>query len=150
MSADRFDQLEKNLHAALSGQPALRAPSSLEQRVRAEIVRRAARPWWQRSFSEWPMLPRAAFVALSGCAAFISVAGTLTILNGPGAELASASLQKFSTLRTATQSVATAGAQVLGVVSPGWWYLGGGVIATAYVGLLGLGAAAYRLLWKAC
>jgi hypothetical protein len=148
MIDDPFEQLEKSLHAALRDQPALRAPSSLEQRVRAEIARRAARPWWQRSFSAWPALPRAAFFALSGCAACISVAATLMLLNGPGAEFAGLFLQKISTMREAVQTLAVAGGRLLSTISPGWFYLAGAIVVAAYVGLLGLGAAAYRLLWK--
>jgi hypothetical protein len=145
---DRFDHLEKNLHIALRGQPSLRAPSSLEQRVRAEIARRASRPWWQRSFSEWPLLPRVAFVALSSCAACISIAVALTMLNGPGAEIASVALQKFSALRTAGDAVVTSVAQLFGSVSSRWLYLACAIFAAAYAGVLGLGATAYRLLWK--
>jgi hypothetical protein len=148
MNDEPFNQLEKTLHATLRGQPVLRAPSTLEQRVRAEIARRDARPWWQRTFAEWPVLPRAAFVALSGCAACISIAGTLAVLNGPGAEMAAAFLRDFSVLRGMAQSVVASGVQKLGTLSPGWWYLAGGVMAAAYAGLLGLGATAYRLLWK--
>jgi hypothetical protein len=148
MNDEHFNQLEKTLHATLRGQPVLRAPSSLEQRVRAEIARQAARPWWQRSFADWPALPRAAFLALSGCAACISIAGTLAVANGPGAEMAAAFLREVSALRIATQSVVASGSQILGTLSPGWWYLAGGIVAMAYAGVLGLGATAYRLLWK--
>ena len=148
MTDERFDQLEKNLHAALRGQPVLRAPSSLEQRVRAEIARREARPWWRRSFAEWPAVARAAFFALSGCAACISIAVTLTMLNGPGAEFAGLFLQKFLTIRESVQWLAAAGSRWLSTLSTGWFYLAGAIVAAAYLGLLGLGAAAYRLLWK--
>jgi hypothetical protein len=149
MTDERFNQLERNLHAALSSQPVLRAPSSLEQRVRAEIARRAARPWWRRSFAEWPAVARAAFFALSGCAACICVAATLTVLNGPGAEFAGVFLQKFFAMRETMQSLAAAGSRWFSTISMGWFYLAGAIVAAAYVGLLGLGAAAYRLLWKA-
>lgn len=148
MSADEsFKSLEKNLHAALGSQPLLRAPSSLEQRVRAEMARRAARPWWQRSFASWPLPARAVFFVLSGGAAFVSVAVAIAMLNGPGAELVASGLAKFSALRIAARSLAAAAFGLLGGISKTWYYLGGAVIAAAYAGLLGLGATAYRLLW---
>ncbi len=149
MTDEHFDDpREKALHAVLRGQPVLRAPASLEQRVRAEIARRAERPWWQRSFGEWPVMVRGAFVALSGCAACICIAGTLALLNGPGAEMAAVVLREAGAWRLLMQSVAESGAHMLARVSPGWWWLAGGIVAAAAAGLLGIGATAYRLLWR--
>ena len=148
MSDESFDPLEKKLHAVLRRQPALRAPSSLEVRVRAGIERRAARPWWQRSFAEWPLVARAAFVALSACAACISVAGTLALVEGPGAQQAAAVLEEFHGLRLMIQWLADAVARLAGTIPPGGWYVAGAVLAAVYLALLGIGATAYQWLWK--
>ena len=42
----------------------------------AELARRAALPWWRKSFAHWPMAARAAFVVLGAgiAAAFVFVA----------------------------------------------------------------------------
>ncbi|MGC4071570.1 MAG: hypothetical protein QM760_03495 [Nibricoccus sp.] len=132
----------------LRAQPLLRAPSSLEQRVRAEMVARAARPWWRRSFSGWPLLPRAAFCALSGCAAMICIAATVAMVNGPGTEMAAKVLRIFFFVRDGMHLASDWALQWLGTVSVGWFFLAGGVVAAAGAGLLGIGATAYGLLWK--
>jgi hypothetical protein len=149
MNPDQFEQLEKALGAALKMQPSLRAPSALEQRVREEIARRAERPWWQRSIGEWPVAARAGFYLLSAVAAVLCVAAALAMWNGPGATLAAQLLEAFSSGRAAVDAVA---GWVMGWLARlpmyGWLIIGAGV-ALAYAGVFGLGAAAYRLLWKA-
>src|SRR4051812_41007428 len=59
-------KLERLIHQTLREIPARRAPRSLEQRVMAELERRASQPWWKQSVVRWPMGPRIAFLLLSG------------------------------------------------------------------------------------
>ena len=149
MNPERFEELEKTLGAALKGQPSLRAPSTLEQRVRDEIARRAARPWWQRSFGEWPVVARVGFYLLSTCAAAVCVATALAMWNGPGAALASQLLAEVASMRAAFDAVVATVADWLAYVPAGVWLIVAAAVALAYAGVFGLGAAAYRLLWKA-
>lgn len=149
MNPERFEQLEKSLGAVLKGQPSLRAPSALEQRVREEIARRAERPWWQRSFGEWPVAARAGFYLLSTVAAVLCVAAALAMWNGPGATLATQLLEEFSNGRALVNAVAAMVAGWLARLPVYGWLIIGACVALAYAGVFGLGAAAYRLLWKA-
>lgn len=149
MNPERFEELEKSLGAVLKGQPSLRAPSALEQRVREAIVWRAERPWWQRAFGEWPLPARLGFYLLSSVAAVVCVAAALAMWNGPGATLAAELLEKFSNGRAAVDAVAAMVTGWLGRVPVGAWLIVGACVALAYAGVFGLGAAAYRLLWKA-
>src|SRR5476649_1202935 len=71
-SPDSHEKLEQLIHRTLREQPARRAPRSLEQRVLAELERRAALPWWRRSFAHWPLPARAGFLVI--CAALIGLA----------------------------------------------------------------------------
>jgi hypothetical protein len=148
MNPDDFDSLEKSLQAALRGQPMLRAPAALEQRVRAELAARAERPWWRRSFACWPVPARAVFVTLAVGAGCISIAGTLVVMNGPVAGLAAALAQAFSTARMTAGALVASGAAVMEAISPTWWFLAGTVLVAAGAGVLGVGATAYRVLWK--
>ncbi len=148
MSDEPADPLEKILQKALHGQPLLRAPATLELRVRAQIAMQASRPWWRRSFKDWPGMIQASFVVLAAGAACISVAGTLAVINGPFSAWSAGLWQEFSPLRVAAGSVAAAGAGLLETIPPAGWYLGAVVLASASAGVLGLGATAYRLLWR--
>jgi len=61
----RERQLERLIDKALRDQPLRRAPASLEASVMAQIAQRAAAPWWQSSFSSWPLAARVAFLVVS-------------------------------------------------------------------------------------
>ena len=81
-------KLERVLGQALHGLPLRRAPGSLAPRVIGELERRAARPWWQASFTNWPVAARVVFVLT--CAALIAA----TILGGVSAYLGDRSLNE--------------------------------------------------------
>lgn len=57
-------RLERLLDRTLRGLPVRRAPATLESRVLAELARRAALPWWRRSFVHWPQAARAVFASM--------------------------------------------------------------------------------------
>src|SRR5580698_4752302 len=92
-------KLEQALHRALRSVPLRTAPASLEARVMNELARRATMPWWQASFTSWPVAARVGFVLT--CAALIAA----TILGGVSAYLGDRPLGEAS-------------AAVLGWVSP--------------------------------
>jgi hypothetical protein len=145
---DPFDPLEKKLHVALRAQPFLRAPTSLEQRVRAEIARRAVRSWWQRSLTEWPVPARAAFFVFSGSMAALCIVMTLTWANGADAGLGERVwgplTERFGGFFTRGQSLRE---WTVNAVVP-WFYISVAAVMATYVALWGLGITAYRLLWK--
>ena len=66
------EELERLVDRALHDLPLRRAPHTLESRVFAELERRAALPWWRRSFAHWPLPARSAFLVI--CIALIAFA----------------------------------------------------------------------------
>ncbi len=150
--SEPFDEeqgLERLLDRTLRELPLRRAPPGLEKRVFDELQRRAALPWWRRSFAHWPSLARAGFVAT--CMALVGLAflegawavAHLSALNTSGAP-------PMFWAREALAAVAGAGqlaALIVGAVPPEWLYAGLVVSAALYAALFGLGAAAYRTLY---
>ena len=57
--------LEDLIHGMLREQPQMQAPRELELRVHAEIGRRAALPWYRKSYRHWPLAARGAFLVAS-------------------------------------------------------------------------------------
>ena len=147
---DSGEKLEGLLRRELSALPLRRAPGTLESRVFGELARREARPWWQRSFANWPMAPRVAFVLV--CVALIGA----TFLSGVSAVVGVRSLSEVGALLLAWMQPALAviasvggmAALLVRVIPPLWIYGGLAVGATLYVILFGLGAAAYRMLYR--
>jgi hypothetical protein len=135
------DASARLLDRTLRGLPLRRAPPTLEARVRGEIERRAALPWWRLSFVHWPLLARVAFLAISG------VSIRMGFLGGASAI---AVLRSSSWAREASELMISAGnlAALLARISPPpWVYEGIAVCAVLYAVLFGLGAAVYRTLY---
>jgi hypothetical protein len=138
-------RLERLVDSALRELPLRRAPLNLESRVFEELARRAAMPWWQRSFMQWP---RAARVLLLGVC---SVLGALTIVGGArivvnvGPALRPApELDRALALLSASKNLI---ATLVGTIPPMWIYEGLALAAILYAALFALGAAAYRTLY---
>ena len=132
---------ERLLDRALHDLPLRRAPPTLESRVIRELERRAALPWWRRSFAHWPLLARAGFLVI--CVALIRLAflGGATAVTG---------VRSLSWVRE-VGGLAASGANLIAVLAriqpPAWAYAGIGVCAVLYAILFGLGAAVYRALY---
>ncbi len=144
------DKLERSIHRTLRALPARRAPASLEQRVLAEIARRAAQPWWSKSFLHWPMGARLGFVVICAGIVKLLLMGSVWAAGGFDAgEFRAAFAQPFAWLE-AGRALLQAFTGFLDIIHrnipPLWLYGGLAVVATAYATLLGLGAAAYRAL----
>jgi len=150
---ERFEseeRLERLLSRELSALPLRRAPGTLEARVFGELARREARSWWQRSFSSWPAGARAAFVVV--CLALIGA----TFLGGVSAVVGIRSLSEVGALLltwmqpalVVLASVGGLAALLMRMIPPFWLYAGLAAGAMLYVILFGLGAAAYRMLYR--
>jgi hypothetical protein len=150
--SEPFDEeqgLEQLLDRTLRELPLRPAPPSLEARVFAELRRRAALPWWRRSFAYWPLFARAGFVAT--CMALVGLAflqgawavARLTALSPSGAPSMFWARQALAALAGAAKLAAL----IVGAVPPAWLYAGIAVSAALYAALFGLGAAAYRTLY---
>jgi hypothetical protein len=137
------NDLERRISTLLRGQPPRRAPASLEARVLAALEQRRAAPWWQRSFRQWPLAARLAFLAAS-----LGVAG-LAILCTP---LVTRSLQPLigwvpAVLRLARTAGSTA-AIVLHAIPQTWLEGAAAFAALLYLATFALGATVYRALYS--
>jgi hypothetical protein len=135
------EELERLVDRALRDLPLRRAPLTLESRVLGELERRAALPWWRRSFAYWPLLARAVFLVI--CGALIRVA----FLGGATAVAGVRSLSWARELGALAASTAHLAASLAHTVPPAWAYEGVAVGAALYAVLFGLGAAVYRTLY---
>jgi hypothetical protein len=135
------EALERLLDRALHELPLRRAPPTLESRVIRELNRRAALPWWGRSFAHWPLLARACFLVI--CAALIRVA----FLGGAAAVAGIRDLSWVRDIGGFTASTANLIAVLARIQPPTWVYAGIAVCALLYAVLFGLGAAVYRALY---
>jgi hypothetical protein len=138
-------RLERLVDQALGQLPMRRAPLDLESRVFGELARRAAMPWWQRSFLQWP---RGACVLLLGVC---TVLGALTIVGGarivvnlgPALRPANELDRALALLSTSKDLIST----LVGTIPTMWIYEGLALAAVLYAALFALGAAAYRTLY---
>jgi len=146
------EQLEQLVHRELTSLPLRRAPRTLEARVLAEIERRAHIAWYHKSWSYWPAPVKAAFASvLTGVIATVVVA--LTFLGrAPQADALSQQISArvegvSSLLSFGTWMVEFAGRMISSI--PHLWLYGGlAVIAALYATFFGLGAFAYRAIYR--
>lgn len=138
--------LERFADAVLRDLPPRRAPASLEARVLAELERRAARPWWQSSYRDWPALVRILFLA--ACVALGSLAVRATEwLFGRSASTLSGIESDLSPAAASVKATASAFSFIAHNIPSIWIYGAIAVMAVMYVVLFGIGAAAYRTLY---
>ncbi len=149
----KSESLERSVHAALRSLPDRRAPGSLAARVQAEIERRAAIPWWHKSYAYWPGWARGTFLAGGGGGVIALLAlVSATVTGGFGGGQVTGVLQPW--LAFAQRAVGVVGwigdfgSLLLSSIPPLWLYGGLAVIAATYLSLFGLGATAYRFLWE--
>jgi hypothetical protein len=143
------EPLQQLFDRALQELPLRRAPARLESRVIGELERRAALPWWRRSFAYWPLPARAAFLGI--CGALISLAfvggdtavARLHSLHDSGA----LSLSWAHPVGVLVGSAGNLAALFTRTVPPAWLYGGIAVCAVLYAVLFGLGAAVYNMLY---
>jgi hypothetical protein len=148
MTQQTRDQvLERLLTPILEKVPPRRAPPTLEQRVLAELQRRAALPWWRQRFIHWPVIAKggflgvcAALAALVSAAGYWSVAMLTDLRSGLSFDWAREPMAIGS-------SAANLAVSLLHAVPSRWCYLALGAGATLYAIFFGLGAAAYRSLY---
>lgn len=145
-------ELENFVSGAVRGLPNRRAPGTLEARVLAALEHREHIAWWHKSWAYWPTAVRAAFLAFATAVSGTMVAAVYAAAAGwdTGA-VASQFASHFSGL----SRVFGAGVWIIefcnhliGSVPSLWIYGGLAFAATLYVSLFGLGAVAYRTLYR--
>jgi hypothetical protein len=138
---DEPHDLERLLDRALRDLPLRRAPPTLESRVFGELRRRAALPWWRRSFGHWPLLARAVFLVICGALIRLALLGDTTAVAGVR------SLSWTRDIGAIMASAANIAELLAHTVPPAWAYAGIAVYAGLYAVLFGLGAVVYRALY---
>jgi len=146
MNSEHHDRLEKLVDRALRAQPLERAPRGLESRVFAEIERRAALPWWRKSFSSWPIAARLAFLAAS--VGFVKLSLDAAIWLVSPFETTTSPLDLPPEMSW-IQTVIAALALTVRSLPPTWLYGAIGLLAITYAALFGVGATVYRTLHAA-
>ena len=145
-------ELEKFIHQQLRGLPAHRAPTTLEARVRSAIEQRAMIPWYHKSWSYWPAAVRSGFLVLAtAVTAGVVVAfqlGFAGVNTHAVVVQAGERLSFFTKLYHIATWIAGFGEQVFASVPPLLLYGGLATIAIIYAAFFGLGAAAYRALYR--
>ena len=146
------EELEKFIHQNLRSLPPRRAPRTLESRVMAALEQRAAIAWYHKSWAYWPASVRAAFLAVATGVSGAAVAAFYFLSMGVNAtELGSELAGKFNgVLRLG--SMLTSASDFISLVirnaPPFWLYGGAAFVVAMYVTFFGLGAAAYRTLYR--
>jgi hypothetical protein len=147
---DSEQRLERAIGYALKGLPLLRAPSELEGRVLNELERRAAFPWWRVSFAHWPAAPRVVFVVICAALVAATIVGGVSALVGVRSlnEIAAPVLSWLQPFLAVMSSAGGVAALLVRIIPPLWLYGGMTLGIMLYVALFGLGAAAYRTLYR--
>jgi hypothetical protein len=138
---DPDDPLERVFDRVVRELPLRRAPASLESRVFRELERRAALPWWRRSFTHWPLAARAAFLLICGASAGLAMTGGATAV---------ADFRSLGWAREIGALMASGGnllTLLARIAPPLWLYEGIAVCGVLYAVLFGLGAVLYRTLY---
>lgn len=144
--------LEQFIHRELRALPPRRAPRSLEHRVLAAIEERAAIAWYHKSWAYWPAPLRAVFLGVATAAACSVMALCFIFLGGFDVnEVVAQTAQRFDFI-TRIYHVALWTVNLFSGIIAGipnlWFYSGLAVIAFLYASFFGLGAAAYRTLFR--
>lgn len=145
------EELEKLIHQTLRSVPDRRAPRSLESRVLAAIEARAALPWWKQSFTQWPVAARCVFLLLSGGVVKLAFMASVWVMAGFDAkQYTNAFSTQFSwveRLGNFANSISEFCSVLWHAIPPVYLYGGLFCLASLYLTLFGLGAAAYRTLY---
>lgn len=149
MSRDEdIRQAERYVQQLLRSQPLRRAPSTLQERVLAQLD---TAPWWRRSFLHWPVAARVAFLLASCGVVRLVMAGAISAANSvsslPLAHALGQSITWLRTLESLAAATNSTGASILHAIPSLWLYAGAALGVGLYVALFGLGAIAYRTLY---
>jgi hypothetical protein len=138
-------KLERLVDHELRQLPLRRAPMNLEAGVFEELERRAAMPWWQRSFVQWPPAARVLLLGVCTILSALTIVGGAQIVVNLGTALRPAhELDRALALLSASKDVV---ATLVGTIPPMWIYEGLALASVLYAALFALGTAAYRTLY---
>ena len=145
-------RLEQLIHRELRTLPHRQAPRTLEARVLAALEHQAAVAWYHKSWSYWPAAARGAFLAVATGVSGAAVAACYLVSVGfDTSALAGEISGRFGGITRIGSAVSGMGdfiSLVIRNTPPLWLYGGAAFVATMYVAFFGLGAAAYRTLYR--
>lgn len=143
-------QLEKLLDDELKKLPAVTAPPGLLRDVLAQLEARAAAPWWQRAWWQWPATAQAAFIILA--LALVAAVTTGGALLNDQAALWMQSLRTHASGFTSTWSILAplgdAGLLLWEKVAQPLLLYGLVAAGVLYLACVGLGTMVFRVAWK--
>jgi len=146
------EELEKFIHRELRGLPVRHAPSTLEGRVLAAIEHRSSIAWYHKSWSYWPAAVRAGFLAVVTVVAGAAVAAFYLFIHGTQPELIwqefGSRFEVLTRLYGATLWTVNFVGGLFSGIPQLWLYGGLAAIFALYSTFLGLGATAYRYLYR--
>jgi len=146
------EQLEQLVGRELRALPPRRAPVTLESRVLAALEQQAMIPWYHKSWSYWPAAIRAVFLAGATGVAGSLLAGFYLGFNRLDSSALTAQAGErfslFTKIYHAMAWMAEFGSQVISSIPSLWLYGGLALVAALYATFFGLGAAAYRTLYR--
>lgn len=146
------EQLEQFIHQELRALPPRRAPRSLESRVLAAVEHQSAVAWYHKSWAYWPAAVRAAFLGFATALSGIAIAAFYFMSHGTEVDtLTAAAGERFAgvaALFHVFRWMANYTSETISNIPPLWLYGGLAVVAGLYATFFGLGAAAYRALYR--
>ena len=140
---DNSDDLERFIEQTLRSLPERQAPHTLEFRVRAELARRAALPWWRKRFTHWPLAARFAFLLAS----FGSVTVMWIFTSTEVFRDSTSAPTWIRSLSHVTSSMIDLAVTQVGRIPSGLLYFALVFCGLLYGALLGLGAVGYHILY---
>lgn len=146
------DKLEQLVHHELRSLPLRKAPVSLEARVLAAIEHQATVAWYHKSWSYWPAAVRAAFLGLATALSGIAIAALYLL--GQGADtgaLTAATGERFAGVMALVHFfrwMTAYASDTIASIPPLWLYGSLAAVGALYATFFGLGAAAYRALYR--
>jgi hypothetical protein len=152
MKNPNHDELEQFIHRTLRSLPDRRAPGTLEARVLAAVERQALVPWWHKGWAYWPAAVRATFLAGATGVAGAVLMAAYTLFAGVDtsavAAEAAAPLAAFQRIVDIGGWLAGLAKSVVAGIPALWLYGGLAFVAAMYASVFGLGAVAYRALYR--
>lgn len=146
------EQLEQLVGRELRALPLRRAPRTLESRVMAALEHQAAIAWYHKSWAYWPAAFRAAFLAVAtGVTGAVMAGFYLGLNNVEQSAAAGQAVSRFDgllRLGSALTGMIDFVSLVIRNIPPLWLYGGAAFAALMYATFFGLGAAAYRALYR--
>jgi hypothetical protein len=140
--ADEMDPLDRELKRL----PEFKAPPSIAATVLSSIRRWESRPWWQRSWFEWPAGLRYASMGLF-VGAILGIYHFGSVAEAPMA--LQPALALIGALEALVVATFTAFSEWVGRVPVWIWAVIALAAALAWMVCLGLGAVAYQLIrWR--